>query len=364
MFVSEVGWRGWVRVRAPVQRPKFTHDFSALEGRPIHRHHEMNNRYRRSDHKRSHSPRNGNSERDSKRHRSRSPHDRKHHHGERSPKVELPFRSQHLQKHDFESYKALFGEYLDLQKRLDIDQLDEDEVKGRWKSFLHKWNRGQLAEGWYDPGTKGRADERSVEGRDKRLLPRPTSEQKAARRVSNASSDEDKDGYGPTLPREEASRRRGPTVPSLQDLQHRTELAEEDREARVADLGYERKQDRKTQKERLEEIVPRTDPGSRERQLEKKRETAISNKAFAEAKETGAEEVGEDDLMGDDGIDNYKANKRAMDKKKNEREIRKEEVLRARTAEREEKMAEHRRKEEKTMDMLKQIAQQRFGGQG
>lgn len=122
-----------------------------------------------------------------------------------------------------------------------------------------------------------------------------------------------------------------------------------------------RKLDRKRQKERLEELAPRAEPGSRERQLEKKRETAVANRSFREAKSPGAEEVPEAGLMGDDGVETYKAQIKATEKKKNERELRKEDILRAREAEREERLAVHRAKEEKTMDMLKAIARQRFG---
>lgn len=28
--------------------------------------------------------------------------------------------------------------------------MDKWEVKGWWKSFVGKWNRGELVEGWYD----------------------------------------------------------------------------------------------------------------------------------------------------------------------------------------------------------------------
>jgi len=44
-----------------------------------------------------------------------------------------------LDKRDFGQYKALFASYLDIQKELDIDQLSEREVYGRWKSFIYKW---------------------------------------------------------------------------------------------------------------------------------------------------------------------------------------------------------------------------------
>ena len=296
-----------------------------------------------------------------KRRRSRSPRGEEHHHRDQRPKVKLPFGSQHLHKRDFESYRALFVEYLDLQKQLDVDELDEHEVKGRWKSFLNKWNGGELAEGWYDAKTKKRADNRALEVTQTQPYQRPARSSQSSKRQSTELSDEDEDGYGPTLAGADRTRIVGPAVPSRQDLQHRQELAEDDRSARIADLRYEHKQDRQTQKERLEELVPRAEPGSRERQLEKKRDAAMSNRAFAEAKETGTDEIGDGDLMGDD-VENYKAKMRAMEKQKNEREIKKEEVLRARAAEREDKTKEHRRKEAKTMDMLRAIAQQRFGG--
>ena len=50
-----------------------------------------------------------------------------------------------------------------------------------------------------------------------------------------------------------------------------------------------------------------------------------------------------------------------MERKKNEREIRKEEILRARNEEREERMREYRAKEEKTMAGLVALARARFG---
>ena len=95
--------------------------------------------------------------------------------------------------------------------------------------------------------------------------------------------------------------------------------------------------------------------------MEKKREVTVANRSFREAKSPGAEDIPEKDVMGDDGLEGYKAQVRATERKKNERELRKEEIMRARAAEREERFAEHRAKEDKTMDMLKALAKQRFG---
>jgi len=123
----------------------------------------------------------------------------------------------------------------------------------------------------------------------------------------------------------------------------------------------DRKGERKIVKERLEELVPRAEAGTKERQLEKKREKAAADKTFRERNSPGAEEMKEGDLFGDDGVDSYKAKLKMDEKKKSEREIRKEEILRTRAVERESRLAEHRTKEDETMKMLKAIAVQRFG---
>jgi hypothetical protein len=320
--------------------------------------------------KRSRSPRDDHRHRDVKRNRSRSPR-RHHHHGHhhyKSDKIEapkpvrLPFNQRELHRRHLERYTNLFADYLDLQKGHDIADLTEDEVKGRWKSFMGKWNRGELAEGWYDPKTKERADERALE---MGAQPQTTREPLPQRPTSTPhnqqleAADEDDDDFGPALPPGQKS---GPSVPSMQDLQHRQELTEEERLARMADIRSDRKLDRQTQKERLEELAPRADPGSRERQMEKKRETTATNRSFADAKDSGAAEVPDAEMMGGgDAVDDFKAQLKTRQRAKNEREIRKEEQLRARETERNERLQEHRKKEDKTMDMLRALAQQRYG---
>jgi hypothetical protein len=73
--------------------------------------------------------------------------------------------------------------------------------------------------------------------------------------------------------------------------------------------------------------------------------------------------VPDSELLGgaDDGAD-LKKLKQEQERKKNERELRREEVQRARAAEREERLEEYRKKEEGTMEMLRRIARERFGG--
>lgn len=112
----------------------------------------------------------------------------------------------------------------------------------------------------------------------------------------------------------------------------------------------------------MDELAPRAEPGTRERQMEKKREKAESNRGFREARSPGAEEIGDSTLMGGaDGVEEYKAQLKANERRKTEREVRREEMLRVRAAEREERLSHHREKEQKTMDMLRELARQRFG---
>jgi len=99
--------------------------------------------------------------------------------------------------------------------------------------------------------------------------------------------------------------------------------------------------------------------------LEKKKEKAAANREFAAAKTEagGVVEMPESELLGDDdgGIEGFKKQKQAMERKKNEREIRREEVLRARAEEREERFKQYRAKEEATMKGLVELAKARFG---
>lgn len=51
----------------------------------------------------------------------------------------LPGGAPQISKHDFKVYRAIFALYLEVQKQLDIEELAEDEVRGRWKRFVGKW---------------------------------------------------------------------------------------------------------------------------------------------------------------------------------------------------------------------------------
>jgi len=224
------------------------------------------------------------------------------------------------------------------------------------------------AEGWYDPSTLQKAiDSTSV---SKTTAPPDNPKVKKDRRPNESPElkdfdpESDSDEVGPALPgQERVSRgaRLGPSIPSMSDLELKRETEAEDALAQRDDLRFERKIERQLQKEALDELVPRAEAGTRERQLEKKKELNEKMKSFRE-KSPGAEEVPETELMGGgDGLADYRKQKQEVERKKNERELRKEEILRARAAEREERLAEYKQKEDTTMAMLKSLAKQNFG---
>ncbi|KAJ5683320.1 hypothetical protein N7462_006485 [Penicillium macrosclerotiorum] len=289
--------------------------------------------------------------------------------------IVLPLQARELSKRDFEIYEPMFAMYLDIQKGLIIEDLQEDEVKGRWKSFTGKWNRGELAEGWYDPATLEKARQSAAEyqqsGEQNRASPDYGPAEQATGSREPAGEDDDDEEFGPTLPRfvsMRATTSSGPTIPNMQDLELKRESAIEDAIAAREDSRQQYRSElrsHKTEMRHLEdEVAPRAEAGTRERQLEKRREVAAANKAFAETRRGGSPEAApEEELMGsgENEFASLKKEKERDQRKKNEREIRREEILRARAAEREERIQKYREKEEETIGWLQALAKQRYG---
>ena len=110
--------------------------------------------------------------------------------------------------------------------------------------------------------------------------------------------------------------------------------------------------------------MPKAEAGTKERQLEKKKEVASANKAFAVAKEGGdMPDIADKDLLGgdEDDLASFKKRKTEVDRQKSERELRREEISRAKREEREQRQREFRAREEKTMQGFVELAKRRFG---
>ncbi|XWW98692.1 hypothetical protein V2A60_006694 [Cordyceps javanica] len=322
--------------------------------------------------------------------RHRSPHrDRQHRHRRErdsttttaTAPVALPFDARPLTRSDLHEFGPLLAHYLDLQKQKYIDDMDDREVRGRWKSFVGKWNRGELAEGWYDPDMFQRilaaaAEEEPEPEPSSRHEPErqdrgrysPAGEQRPGDDGNADAHDSDDSDYGPTLPlpssRGGGSRRSmGVGIPSRDDLALRDEARADERDAARADLRAERRAERKRQQERLEELAPRAEAGTRERRLEKRREVNDKMRRFREGGSPGPAAAHDGELMGGGGDDLAEMRRRKAEeqRRKSEREIRREELQRAKQQEMEDRRRRWQEREQGTMTMLQELARQRFG---
>ncbi|KAH7175885.1 hypothetical protein EDB81DRAFT_27585 [Dactylonectria macrodidyma] len=309
-------------------------------------------------------------EESSRRHKS-SRHRPSHRHREHASRaadartsVGLPFEARALSKLDLDAFEPLFANYLSIQKQKEIEDMDDREVRGRWKSFVGKWNRGELAEGWYDPEMFARVTGADLDNpRRTYLKAKDDVQQHDVSDVAEERRDgsEEDDDYGPVLPSRDPNRRAGPGIPTMTDLSLRNEQAEEDKQANMADLRELRKADRALQKERLDELVPRADAGTHERKMEKRQLVNDKMRSFRD-KSPGMEAADDREVMGGgDSLEEYKRAKQNEQRRKTEREIRREEVDRAKREEMEERRKAWREREDGTMGMLKELARQRFG---
>ncbi|CAK7219060.1 hypothetical protein SEUCBS140593_003761 [Sporothrix eucalyptigena] len=289
------------------------------------------------------------------------------------------------------TFEPLFAHYLDQEKNIPLADLESDdkkdskkerELQSRWRRFVDKWNGHELDDHWYEPQLFLRAVRAHDNGTS--LAVRPAVDKKEAQDEEDVEEDDDDSDYGPALPPGEGQsssttvapiRSRhlgapGPAIPSLADLEERRAVDDDERDAERAALRLARRADRAEQRERLGELVPRAAAGTRERQLEKKRELNDKMRGFRDRSPGGGGlEVGDDELMGDDGgggssrrsAQDVKKEAEAAQARRTYWQQRREEEQRARDEELNERRAQYRAREEETMDMLRELARQRFG---
>ena len=230
-------------------------------------------------------------------------------------------------------------------------------------------NHGELAEGWYDPDRLQQYAHEESSAKPKVSTPAEHVTRKTSLSYPS-EDDEDDDEYGPALASSgQGSTRAGPSIPTMNDLALRRENDREGRESTIALAKASRRADAKLEKQRLDDLAPRAEAGTRERQLEKKRDLAASNKTFAESKGgggagSGMVEVNEADLLGggeDDSVEGIKKRKMEEQRKLSERELRREEFARARREEMEQRKKDFTEKEEERTQRFIELAKRRFG---
>jgi hypothetical protein len=88
-----------------------------------------------------------------------------------------------------------------------------------WLTFVR--NRGELAEGWYDPVTKQKANT-TAQTEPPRGKKRASPSYGTTIKKNQAESESDEDDIGPRPPpKSGVGRRAGPVIPSIQDLEYR-----------------------------------------------------------------------------------------------------------------------------------------------
>jgi hypothetical protein len=323
-----------------------------------------------------------------------------------------------LSRWDFAAFEPLFAHYLEKHKHIRIADLDEDSVRDRWKGFVSKWNAGDLDRSWYEPEmflrvvrlrTLEEARVRAAvpttappsgrgDGEPAVMTPPVTGATLASETMASVvtdgthatgtntamdqdldNDDDDDDDYAPPLPPPAQgpgqssindlamsvttanSYKPGPAIPTLSDLELRRALESESQADHLSAIRLSRRADRAVQKERLDELVPRPEAGTRERQLEKRRATTEVMREFASGREAGEAEVPEAELLGGGADDDYRRMLEGMRRARTDREVRREEVQRARNVERDERIREARAREEERLGLLREMARARFG---
>lgn len=211
-------------------------------------------------------------------------------------------------------------------------------------------------------------------------------------RDDEAEDDDDEEDYGPDLPHQYKTpvTKSGPSIPTTQDLELRkgtssssssssftvqvntnktTESALEDTLAARQEARDQRRIDLHSHKSAMrnieDEVAPRAEPGTHERRMQKRQDAAAANRSFAESRRGGSPGEGapDEELIGsgENDLSELKKTREKEQRKKNEREIRREESLRARTAEREERVRRYRQREEDTIGWLKVLSKQKYG---
>ncbi|KAH8923201.1 hypothetical protein BT69DRAFT_1319658 [Atractiella rhizophila] len=240
------------------------------------------------------------------------------------------------------------------EKGLSFERLTGEEARRYFKKFVRRWNEGELDDAYYS-GTIQPPKSKHVWGFEGSLS------KKEQQTLAEATQADDRPSTH--LPSASTTRpTQGPLLPaghSALSALHSSREAERDREASErAARAYEGKKRRREEREEEEEGRAT----GRDRRVEKRREMNASNRAFASRREEadGLGDVGEEELMGGAG-DSFQAavreRERARGKGRGKREREREE----REAEKLDRFREMKTKEGKTMDMLRQLAESRFG---
>ncbi|KAK9381778.1 uncharacterized protein V2V93DRAFT_367817 [Kockiozyma suomiensis] len=259
----------------------------------------------------------------------------------------------------------------------DADSASDRRLRGREKpTHLHKKRRKSSESEAKEKKITAHKSSDESENEGEWVVPSPPHTPSTTNAFISTNGDSDSDDsviVGPTLPPSHVSDRKGPTLPTVSDIQlQNTDLLDSSldqmRAARLKSMEAAESSLTGAVDNLLQGGFNDPTSGPRDRRLEKRKMENEQRKEFARAKSPGGvDEFGDDELFeGDVGSAGTKEKLNEISQRKAEKERIKREQreakFRERDAARRERWEDMRAKEDKTMQMLKELARERFGG--
>lgn len=278
---------------------------------------------------------------------------KRHKHKHKSRKSKKPPGAPTLTKDDYFRYASEYREWMLSSKGIHTSALNTDKARAMFSSFVKAWNKGKLNARYYDGieptsiSSTSRSDHRwSFAGVDPQHLAsirnevnRATSAGKSSSVSDGGAREMDDDYMAPYAGH--ASSSSASVGPSMPPMAHGA--SREDKEREYERLKRERKDFRRDQKSREEELAPRA--SGRERVLEKRKEENYSRRTH-EAQRYGDVDVDPFDESAHQSITSHvRAQEAAVERRRQEK-----------SSAISERVAVAQAKEDQVMERLRELA--------
>ncbi|EPQ30702.1 uncharacterized protein PFL1_01603 [Pseudozyma flocculosa PF-1] len=256
-----------------------------------------------------------------------------------------------LTNDDYFQKAAEFKVWLSESKGRYLDEISSKEARRYFDKFVDRWNSGRLSDDFYLGKVRSAAAPSSTQTRHKWNFASKSSYTQAEQdalasirdTVDTMTNAETRGAKEAREAERKASKGSG-CREAVEEAKQREEAAKRRRVNRDA-------------RDLAEELAPRAT--GRDALIEKRRERNAANRDFANRKDDDGLELDDATLMGGD---DYGAALQGKSGGTSRREQARQERRQERQAEMTERVAAMRSKEQDTMAMFKQLAQQRFGG--
>ncbi|GAC92857.1 hypothetical protein PHSY_000414 [Pseudozyma hubeiensis SY62] len=288
-----------------------------------------------------------------------------------STSISLPFDASPLTSDDYFIRSSEFKHWLSSSKQLYLDEISSASARRYFDRFVRRWNAGRLDDPYYS-GTIRSLDSSAGKTRHKWSF---TTHQGYA--SEKAKLELMKDSIDTLTNGDSRGAREARDAERRTKRSHNTEDSERGSQARpstVAQRQFDREhqrdldrisssQDRKRLRQDAADMAEEQEGKStgRERTMEKRREINADKRAFAESRRPDGLELDDRDIY-DDERKAGRGDEDARNRGRSKREQARQERLEERKEELQGRVDEMKRKEDKTMDMFKAMARERFGG--